>query len=159
MKPIQMTVELLVLRSWPWLFGVGMVYAMAFFAAISANSFSTGVPVLGSAVLGVFLAFVTAFAVFLRQEGIILDRAASAVVIGSATVFGAREDRIELSEVVRAETEIDMDRSKSDPGTLRRPVLVMASGRKFPLSPISVTGHDPDVAAKAINAWLRPHKP
>jgi hypothetical protein len=56
-------------------------------------------------------------------------------------------------------TQIDMDRSKSDPGTLRRTVLVMASGRKFPLSPISVTGHDPDVAAKAINAWLRPHKP
>jgi hypothetical protein len=113
MKPIQMTVELLVLRSRPWLFGVGMVCVMAFFAAISANSFSTGVPVLGSAVLGVFLAFVTAFAVFLRQEGIILDRAASAVVIGSATVFGAREDRIELSEVVRAETEIDRAMTES----------------------------------------------
>ncbi len=158
MKPILTTPERLVLRSRPWLLGIGLICAMLIFAAIALNKFMTGDPDEGSKVLLLFGAFAAAFAVFVRQKGVIFDRAANTVVIRSATVFGARQQSRPLSDITRATTELDTDTSGDGRGKLRRPVLGVTGGGKLPLSQIFATGGDAEGAVRAINIWLNARK-
>lgn len=154
MLPILTTPERLILRSRPWALGIGLICAMLIFAAIALNKFLTADPDEGSKVLILFAVFAAVFAVFVRQEVVILDRASNAVVIRSATVIGARETRHALSEVARATTERDADTGGDGRAKLRRPVLVLTGGRNVPLSEIFSSGDAAEIAARAINVWL-----
>jgi predicted outer membrane lipoprotein len=158
MKPILTSPERLMLRSRPWLLGIGLICAMLILAAVALNKFTTANPDEGSVVLVLFAFFAMVFAVFVRQEVVILDRAANAVVIRSATVIGAREVRHALSDVSRASTELDTDSGGESRGKLRRPVLLLTGGEKVPLTPIFATGGGAEAAAQAINRWLNPRK-
>ncbi len=158
MLPILTTPERLILRSRPWVLGIGLICAMLIFAAIALNKFLTADPDEGSKMLILFAAFAAAFAIFVRQEVVILDRAANAVVIRSATVIGAREQRRVLSDVARASTELDPDSGGESRGKLRRPVLVLTGGERVPLSAVFATGPEAEIAARAINTWLNRRK-
>jgi hypothetical protein len=155
MKPISTTSEQLMLRSRPWILGLGLICAMLIFAGIAMSEMVKGDDGAAKGPLILLGMFALVFAVFVRQEVVLFDRGAGLVYIRKVTVFGAGEVRHPLDGVVRAEVEKDMNDSSGSKSPTFRPVLVYQGKAKVPLTPIYSSGGDAKVAVAAINGWLK----
>ncbi len=155
MEPLSSTPEQLILRARPVRLGLGLSAAMLIFAAIWLSKAFGDQKDLG--VLGLlFGLFALMFAVFVRQEVAIFDRASQTLTLRSASVFGVRSRSHTLEGVQRAVSEIDTDSEGRK--RMARPVLKYATGKAVPLSSIFRAGSSSEASVKAVNAWLKPHK-
>jgi hypothetical protein len=139
------------LRDRPWLLGIGVSAAFLIFAGLTISEGMKGNEVTGPALITAMFAMV--FAIFVRQEAVVLDRAAGEVIVRRSTIFGVTEKRHPLEGLRKAEAEEDTGHSKR---RLTRPVLVYRTGPKVALSEIFSSGTGAETTAKAINDWLKP---
>lgn len=153
MTPIETTPERLMLRERPWLLGLGVSAAVLIFVGITLSESAKGNEITGPAIITAIFAMV--FAVFVRQEAVVLDRTSGEVIIRRSTLFGVTEKRHPLEGLHKAEAELDKGHSEGRSKRPTRAVLVYKSGPKVPLSEIFSSGSGADSAVRAINAWLR----
>ncbi len=158
MTPILTTPERLMLRRRPWALGIGLICALLILAAIGLSKFMAGEQDEAGKLLLLFGIFAVVFAVFVRQEVVIFDRAADAVMIRSASVFGAREKLHPLEGCRRAIVEKDRNDSSDSKRPTFRPVLDYRDGTKIPLTGIYTGGNGAEETVRAVNAWLHSGK-
>ena len=157
MQVIEKTSSRLVLRARPGLLllligGPCLVLALIAFAKLAQGATEEA----GKAALVAAL-MAPAFAVFVRWEETIFDRASGDVLITSRGLLGRRGSRHPLDAIrsARMESDPDGDRSKSGK-PLARPVLVNTEGRVLPLRWAYTVDPSDDAAVSAIRAWLAP---
>ena len=102
---------------------------------------------------GFGLALSTAgFAAFLRQEIVIFNRPANAVVLRSASLFGTRETSCSLTGLIRAEARTNSFGATRL--TTWRPVLIFQVTPTLPLTAVFIGGASARTCVDAINHWL-----
>lgn len=161
MTPISTTTERLILRSRPWVLGLGVICAILIFAGIALHEVMKNDLEAAKGPLIMLVLFVLVFAVFVRQEVVVFDRAAGLIHIRRVTVLGAGEVQHPLAGLLRAEAERDTSDSSGSlfaSGShqkMFRPVLIYDGKGRVPLSGIYQSGPDAKTTADAINAWLK----
>ena len=109
--------------------------------------------VLAAAVLGICLA------AFTRRVFVVFDRAAGAVVIRSASLFGETEIQVVLNDiaeaVVETTTSIDDHGSTTARALLSRAALRLKDGRpNLPLTEVYSSGKGAARVVDTINRWI-----
>ena len=136
----------------PWLLGFGfaaltLLLTLITLVWLSAAAYSA------AAKTGFGLALSAAgFAAFLRREVVIFNRPANAVVLRSASLFGAKETTRSLTGLIRAEVRTNAFGTSRH--TTWRPVLIFDTTPDLPLTAVFVGGASARTCVDAINHWL-----
>ena len=161
MKPILVSRDRLILRSRPWLLGIGLICVMLVFFGITVDQSLKSAPDAWKPLM-IFGIFAEVFSLFVRQVVVVFDRPAGTVVIHTRTVFGSTAATHSLTGLTAAKIEADTsDSSDSIGGTSKpthRPVLRYSDGKSVPITTIFSGGDGAETTAKAVNAWLRKPK-
>ena len=152
MKVQSTTTDQLELVWRPWLLSIGLA-ALTLILALITVVWLSDADYSAAAKTGFGLALSTAgFAAFLRREVVIFNRAANAVVLRSASLFGTRETTRSLTGLIRAEPRTNMFGSTRR--TTWRPVLIFDSAPTLPLTAVFIGGTSARTCVDAINRWL-----
>lgn len=158
MRIVEDSPDRLVIEDRPIILGTLFVVIVIFFVAAALWTVADAPAVAFGALLGAVLMGIC-FAVFVRRVFVIFDRAADALVIRTASVFGQTVVQLRLPDiaeaVVETTTSIDDHDSTTARTLMHRPALRLTNGRpNQPLTQIYSGGKGASKAVDAINRWL-----